>query len=133
MRLAKFYQTIWGRCYDHNFLRFLPIFSKTNAMIKFLHNLHGFVLSQKRQFFGENIFKIITSDPGHTARAQCFLRIQTLGKTLLCDKFDWTPHQLQAMIHKIDKICPEEGLPANPLNLAINRGPSMSPNPTNVE
>jgi hypothetical protein len=35
-----------GRCYDHNFLRFLPIFgekmaffSKTNGMIKILHNL----------------------------------------------------------------------------------------------
>jgi hypothetical protein len=35
-----------GRCYDHNFLRFLPIlgekmafFSKTNVMIKILHNL----------------------------------------------------------------------------------------------
>jgi hypothetical protein len=35
-----------GRCYDHNFLQFLPIFgeklaffSKTNVMIKFLHNL----------------------------------------------------------------------------------------------
>jgi hypothetical protein len=37
---------IRGRCYDHNFLRFLPIFSekiaffsKTNVMIKFLHKL----------------------------------------------------------------------------------------------
>jgi hypothetical protein len=37
----------WGRCYDHNFLRFLTIFckkklaflSKTNVMIKILHNL----------------------------------------------------------------------------------------------
>jgi hypothetical protein len=36
-----------GRCYDHNFLRFSPIFggkklpfsSKTNVMIKILHNL----------------------------------------------------------------------------------------------
>jgi hypothetical protein len=35
-----------GQCYDHNFLRFLPIFgvkmatfSKTNAMIKFLEKL----------------------------------------------------------------------------------------------
>jgi hypothetical protein len=37
---------IWDRCYDHNFLRFLPIFgekmaffSKTNVMIKIWHNL----------------------------------------------------------------------------------------------
>jgi hypothetical protein len=36
----------WGRCYDHNFLRFcqfsakkLAFFSKTNVMIKILHNL----------------------------------------------------------------------------------------------
>jgi hypothetical protein len=56
--------TLWacrvtrGRCYDHNFLRFLPIFcekigvfSKTNVMINFLHNLHSFVLSKKHQFF----------------------------------------------------------------------------------
>jgi hypothetical protein len=31
-----------GRCYDHNFLRFgkkLAFFSKTNVMIKILHNL----------------------------------------------------------------------------------------------
>jgi hypothetical protein len=40
------YQSIWGRCYDHNFLRFLTIFgekmaffSKTNVMIKILHYL----------------------------------------------------------------------------------------------
>jgi hypothetical protein len=39
----------WGRCYDHNFLRFLTIsgekmafFSKTNVMIKFLNNLSLF-------------------------------------------------------------------------------------------
>jgi hypothetical protein len=60
-----------GRCYGHNFLRFLPIFdkklaffSKTIVMIKILHNL---ALSQKRQFFaffsGENIFKIISPVP----------------------------------------------------------------------
>jgi hypothetical protein len=36
----------WGRCYDHNFLRFwailakkLALFSKTNVMIKILHIL----------------------------------------------------------------------------------------------
>jgi hypothetical protein len=39
-------QHSWDRCYDHNFLRFSTIFgekigvlSKTNVMIKFLHNL----------------------------------------------------------------------------------------------
>jgi hypothetical protein len=34
---------IWGRCNDHNFLRFSAkkwaFFSKTNVMIHFLHNL----------------------------------------------------------------------------------------------
>jgi hypothetical protein len=62
-----------GRCYDHNFLRFLTIFGETIGV--FLKNQcydqnfakFSFVLSQKRQFFteffGENIFKIITSVP----------------------------------------------------------------------
>jgi hypothetical protein len=70
------------RCYDHNFLRFLPIFgnnigvfSKTNVMINFLaktsinfENIFAETLSKKLAFFtqcfGENIFKIITSVPG---------------------------------------------------------------------
>jgi hypothetical protein len=37
---------IWGRCYDHNFLRFSPIFGEkigdllnTKAMINFFQNL----------------------------------------------------------------------------------------------
>jgi hypothetical protein len=41
-----FYKLIWGRCYDHNFLRFcqfsakiMAFFSKTNVMINFLNNL----------------------------------------------------------------------------------------------
>jgi hypothetical protein len=41
-----FYNIIWGRCYDHNFLRFLPFlvknlafFLNTNVMIKFLQKL----------------------------------------------------------------------------------------------
>jgi hypothetical protein len=42
-------------------------------MIKILHNLCSFILSQKRQFFadflGENILKIITSVPGHPHKA----------------------------------------------------------------
>jgi hypothetical protein len=63
----------WGRCYDHNFLRFSTIFGEKNDV--FLKNQYliifskfSFVLSQKRQFFpkifGENILKIITSVPG---------------------------------------------------------------------
>jgi hypothetical protein len=44
---VRIYQLIYGgRCYDHNFLRFSPIFgekmaffSKTNVTIHFLHNL----------------------------------------------------------------------------------------------
>jgi hypothetical protein len=53
---------IRGRCCDHNFLRFLPIFgekmaffSKTNVMIKFLHNIALFWV-KKRQFF-RNFFR----------------------------------------------------------------------------
>jgi hypothetical protein len=50
--------TPWGRCYDHNFLRVLPIFGekvgvflkKNNVMIKILHNLALFGV-EKRQFF----------------------------------------------------------------------------------
>jgi hypothetical protein len=44
--VAIFTYVFWGRCYDHNFLRFSPFFgekigffSKTYVMIKFLHNL----------------------------------------------------------------------------------------------
>jgi hypothetical protein len=65
---------IWGRCYDHNFLRFSPIFGeKIGVFLKKLmlwshfwkklavvwtKNAHIFA-----KFFGENIFKIITSVP----------------------------------------------------------------------
>jgi hypothetical protein len=58
---------IRGRCYDHNFLRFSPIFGGKNwrfsqkpiyVMIKNLHDL-ALLSGQKRQFFseffGENI------------------------------------------------------------------------------
>jgi hypothetical protein len=75
---------IWGRCYDHNFLRFLPIFakklaffSKTNVMIKFLHNLALFRVKNANffaEFFGENILKIITSVPGGSIK-----KTETLG------------------------------------------------------
>jgi hypothetical protein len=57
-------QIIWGRCYDHNFLRFsakkLAFFSKTNVMIKVLHNLALFRVKNANffaEFFGENILK----------------------------------------------------------------------------
>jgi hypothetical protein len=74
-RLSK-----WGRCYDHNFLRFSPIFgekrscfscSKSNVMIKFYHNLALFSVKNANffaDFVGENILKIITLVPGHTRR-----------------------------------------------------------------
>jgi hypothetical protein len=62
-----------GRCYEHNFLRFstifgkkLAFFSKTNVMIKILHDLALFWVKNANiyaKFFGENIFKIITSVP----------------------------------------------------------------------
>jgi hypothetical protein len=47
----------WGRCYDHNFLRFFPIFGeKIGVFLKCqcydqLFSKFSFVLSQKRQFF----------------------------------------------------------------------------------
>jgi hypothetical protein len=40
----------------------LALFSRTNVMIKFFHNLALFWV-KKRHFLGENIFKIITSVP----------------------------------------------------------------------
>jgi hypothetical protein len=48
----------WGRCYDHNFLRFLPIFGKknwrfsrkTNVMFT-IFSKNSSSLSKKRQFF----------------------------------------------------------------------------------
>jgi hypothetical protein len=52
-----------------NFCQFsgkkLAFFSKTNAMIKIFHNLALFRVKNANfsQFFGENIFKIITSVP----------------------------------------------------------------------
>jgi hypothetical protein len=43
MIIANFLIENWGRCYDHNFLRFsvkkMAFFSKTKVMIKILHNL----------------------------------------------------------------------------------------------
>jgi hypothetical protein len=60
--------------YDHNFLRFLPIFgkklaffSKTNVTIKILHDLALFGVKKTTnflQFFWRKYFKIITSVPG---------------------------------------------------------------------
>jgi hypothetical protein len=46
----------------------LAFYSKTNVMIKILHNLALFGVKNANFFaeiFGENIFKIITSVPGH--------------------------------------------------------------------
>jgi hypothetical protein len=39
-----------GRCYNHNFLRFLPIFSKTNVMITIFAKTNS-SFSKKRQIF----------------------------------------------------------------------------------
>jgi hypothetical protein len=70
IRLRKIYnelkQPTRGRCYDHNFLRFSPIFGKknlrfsqkTNVMIKILPNLALFCVKNANffaEFFGENI------------------------------------------------------------------------------
>jgi hypothetical protein len=63
----------WGRCYDNNFQRVSPIFGenlafflKTNVLIIFLHKLAVLWVKYANlfaEFFGENIFKIITSVP----------------------------------------------------------------------
>jgi hypothetical protein len=60
-----------GRCYDHNFLRFLPIFcekklaffSKTNIMIKNLQNI-AVVLVKRRQYFRRKYFQNHNIGPG---------------------------------------------------------------------
>jgi hypothetical protein len=36
--------------------------------------------------------------------------MKTLDQVTLQENFEWTPSQLLAMIRRIDKICPEEGL-----------------------
>jgi hypothetical protein len=80
--------TSGGRCYDHNFCDFqqfsakkLAFLSKTNVMIKILHNLPLFWVKNANfftKFFGENILKIITSVPVlwyvHRKDAQCAFR-----------------------------------------------------------
>jgi hypothetical protein len=53
----SFHKLIWGRCYDDNFLRFLPIFGeKIGVFLKYqcydqFFSKCSFVLSKKRQFF----------------------------------------------------------------------------------
>jgi hypothetical protein len=64
----------WGRCYDHNFLQFFPIFGEkigvflnTNVMITFMSKFALFPIKNDNffdKFFGENILKIITLVPG---------------------------------------------------------------------
>jgi hypothetical protein len=63
--LAGKFRPILGRCYDHNFGDFchfsaktLAIFSKTNVIIKILHNLPLIWVKNANffaEFFGENI------------------------------------------------------------------------------
>jgi hypothetical protein len=51
------YERTGGRCYDHNFLWFvhnLAFFSKTNVMVKVLHNLCSFVFESKTPIFSPN-------------------------------------------------------------------------------
>jgi hypothetical protein len=55
--ILKILTNTGGRCYDHNFLRFVPFFgdkmtffSKTNVTITIFVKT-SFVLSQKRQYF----------------------------------------------------------------------------------
>jgi hypothetical protein len=45
-----------GRCYDQNFLRFSAFFSKTNDIIKILHNLALFRV-KNANFFWRKYFK----------------------------------------------------------------------------
>jgi hypothetical protein len=61
------------------------------------------------------------------------IRMSTLGKHTLEDRFDWTPHQLLTMINKIDNICPEEGIQTNTGNHTPNNGLTLDTNPNNVE
>jgi hypothetical protein len=88
IRMISLFICIWGRCYDHNFRRFFPIFGDFsqfsaifpnfrrffpifgeifgNVMIKFFQNLALFWVKNAIfcSIFGENIVKIITSVPG---------------------------------------------------------------------
>jgi hypothetical protein len=59
--------TSWGRCFDHNFMRFstmfgekLSFFSKTNVIIKIFHNLALFLVkcaNFSAEFVSENTKK----------------------------------------------------------------------------
>jgi hypothetical protein len=81
----------WGRCYDHNFRQFSAkefafFFLKNNVMIKLLHHLALFRVKNAiicQLFLGENIFKIITSVPGHiTLQVRVHLRHPHLVRRL---------------------------------------------------
>jgi hypothetical protein len=104
---AKFYPRLtWGRCYDHNFLRFFPIFGEklafflyTNVMINFFQNLALFWVKNANFFakcFGEKIKKIITSVPARMMGSFPMMvllrcRASRLGSSALtrvCDRLD---------------------------------------------
>jgi hypothetical protein len=65
LHIVSWENMIWGRCYDHNFLRFLPIFGeKIGVFLKnqcydpILHNLDLFLAKNANffaKFFSENI------------------------------------------------------------------------------
>jgi hypothetical protein len=84
----------WGRCYDHNLMRFLPIFGekigvflkRLEVMIK-LSQKSSCSLSKKRHFsplFCENIFKVITSVPGQGRDGQARIGRQSLQADRAC-------------------------------------------------
>jgi hypothetical protein len=76
--------TVWGRCYDHNFLRFSIIFGE--IFFVFLKNRCYDLFFQKlavveaknanifAKFLGGNIFRIITSVPG--VKITSYLQLQ---------------------------------------------------------
>jgi hypothetical protein len=82
-----------GRCYDHNFLRFLPIFGEQIGV--FFKNqcydqnfaLFSFVSSQKRHFFRRKYFKNHNIGPRSSLlqrwHCSCKLRIRKIGFRLV--------------------------------------------------
>jgi hypothetical protein len=70
VRIPSLESMLWSQfsaIFDNFLAKKLAFLSKTNVMIKFLHNLALFWVKNANffaEFFGENILKIITSVPG---------------------------------------------------------------------
>jgi hypothetical protein len=76
---------IWGRCYDHNFMRCLPIFWVEIGVFLKKTMLYLIIFSQTKsslskkpaniyaKFLVKNILKIITSVPGHCRQVHLVL------------------------------------------------------------